>query len=107
MSGALQNKLRAQLVYSLLQRTQRRYELQAKFKEDYEQTLKQAKEDITKKHSVPLSEEIADEIRAWFREYQFRTGKFPEFPSEEHGGSRHLLSRQGLIFISCNGSFSI
>lgn len=84
-----------EVMWNLFQRTQRRYQLQATFKEDYEQTLKQAKEDITKKHSVPLSEEIADEIRAWFREYQTRTGKFPEFPSEDNGGSRHLLSRQG------------
>lgn len=80
-----------------LQRTQRRYQLQAAFKEEYERTLKQAKEDITKKHSDPLSEEIADELRAWFKEYQCRTGKFPEFPTEDMGGSRHLLSRQGSI----------
>lgn len=73
--------------------------MQAIFKEDYERTLKQAKENITKKHKVPLSEEIADEIRAWFKEYQCRTGKFPEFPSEDNGGSRHLLSRQGSIGI--------
>lgn len=69
--------------------------MQTNFKETYEQTLNQAKEDITKKHTVPLSEEISDEIRIWFKEYQVRTGKFPEFPSEDAGGSRHLLSRQG------------
>lgn len=73
--------------------------MQAIFKEDYERTLKLAKEDITKKHKVPLSEEIADEIRVWFKEYQCRTGKFPEFPSEDNGGSRHLLSRQGSVGI--------
>lgn len=43
-----------------------------------------------------LSQEIADEIRQWFRDYQMRNGKFPEYPSEDNGGSRHLLSRQGL-----------
>lgn len=72
--------------------------MQKEFKEAYEKTLEKAKKDITEKHSVPLSQEIADEIRNWFKEYHIRTGKFPEFPTEEHGGSRHLLSRQGNIF---------
>lgn len=53
------------------------------------------KQDISKKLGVPLSEEIGDEIRTWFKDTQQRTGKFPDFPSEDNGGSRHLLSRQG------------
>lgn len=57
--------------------------------------MREAKEDIMKKYSTTLSEQIADEIRNWFREYQNRVGKFPEFPTEENGGSRQLLSRQG------------
>lgn len=48
-----------------------------------------------KKYSTTLSEQIADEIRNWFKEYHSRVGKFPEFPTEENGGSRQLLSRQG------------
>lgn len=42
-----------------------------------------------------MAEEIADEIRNWFREFKERTGKLPDFPSEETGGSRMILSRQG------------
>lgn len=53
------------------------------------------KEEITTKQTIPLTEEISDEVRLWFRDYYTRTGKLPEYPSEEHGGSRHLLSRQG------------
>lgn len=82
-----------------MQRKERRYAIQEKYKRSYETALKAAKEDIMKKYSTTLSEQIADEIRNWFREYQNRVGKFPEFPTEEHGGSRQLLSRQGVYFI--------
>lgn len=57
--------------------------------------VKEAKNEILSKYSTSLSEQIADEIRNWFREYKNRSGKFPEFPTEENGGSRQLLSRQG------------
>lgn len=53
------------------------------------------REDISTKQTIPLTEEITDEIRVWFRDYYTRTGKLPDFPSEDNGGSRHLLSRQG------------
>lgn len=79
----------------MIQRCERRYEIQRKFKEDYENALTDAKDDILKKYSTTLSEQIADEVRNWFKEYQNRVGKFPEFPTEENGGSRQLLSRQG------------
>lgn len=57
--------------------------------------MKEAKDDILNKYSTTLSEQIADEIRNWFKEYHHRSGKFPEFPTEENGGSRQLISRQG------------
>lgn len=41
---------------------------------------------------------VSDEIRNWFKDYFTKTGKLPEFPSEEAGGSRNLLSRQGNKF---------
>lgn len=53
------------------------------------------KEEITTKQTIPLTEEIGDEIRLWFRDYHTKTGKLPDFPSEEVGGSRHIFSRQG------------
>lgn len=53
------------------------------------------KDDIATKQTVPLTEDITDEIRVWFRDYYTRMGKFPDFPSEDNGGSRNLLSRQG------------
>lgn len=46
-------------------------------------------------HGVRLNEQIGDELRRWIGEYYERTGKFPDFPSEEAGGSRAMYSRQG------------
>lgn len=80
-----------------MKRCDRRYEIQEQYKQSYENALKEAKEDILNKYSTTLSEQIADEIRNWFREYQSRSGKFPEFPTQENGGSRHLISRQGKV----------
>lgn len=72
-----------------------RYKVQEKYQKNFEDTLRNFEESIKKKHGAPLMEDMSDEIRNWFRDYYNRSGKFPEFPSEELGGSRHLLSRQG------------
>lgn len=76
-----------------------RYGIQEEYRKSYENSVREAKEDILNKYSTTLSEQIADEIRNWFKEYQKRSGKFPEFPTEENGGSRQLLSRQGILII--------
>lgn len=72
-----------------------RYKLQEKYKNQYEKSLRVTQEDINCKHGSIMAEDIADEIRSWFQDYKNQTGKLPEFPSEESGGSRVLLSRQG------------
>jgi hypothetical protein len=72
-----------------------RYQQQEEFRKEYEEALVTMKEDIGAKHGSAMTEDITDEIRTWFKEYKNRTGRLPDFPSEEAGGSRHLLSRQG------------
>lgn len=72
-----------------------RYELQSEYFELFKSALCDTKDDINTRQGSVLTEEIADEIRNWFKDYHQRSGKFPEFPSEDAGGSRHLLSRQG------------
>lgn len=84
---------------SFAKRCERRYGIQEEYQKNYFNTVREAKEDILNKYSTTLSEQIADEIRNWFKEYQNRSGKFPEFPTEENGGSRQLLSRQGILII--------
>lgn len=74
---------------------QQRYKVQVEYQQLYEDSLKKFEDEINKKQGAAMTEDMADEIRNWFRDFYGRTGKFPDFPSEEAGGSRHLLSRQG------------
>ncbi|KAG5668403.1 hypothetical protein PVAND_016343 [Polypedilum vanderplanki] len=72
-----------------------RHKIQMEYQKLYENSLKRFEEEIKAKQGMSMTEDMADEIRNWFKDYFLKTGKFPEFPSEEAGGSRHLLSRQG------------
>lgn len=74
---------------------QEHYRMQDEYRADYEAALGTIKQTISKKQGVAITEQIADEVREWFKEVQVTTGKLPEFPNEENGGSRNLLSRQG------------
>lgn len=74
---------------------QEHYRLQDEYCADYVEALSEIKQTISKKQGVAITEQIADEVREWFKEVQMTTGKLPEFPNEENGGSRNLLSRQG------------
>lgn len=72
-----------------------RYKVQDVYQQLTVEALKKFQDEINKKQGSAITEDMADEIRNWFRDFYNRTGKFPEFPTEEAGGSRHLLSRQG------------
>lgn len=75
--------------------TQQRYRLQQEFQKEYENSLLTTKDELNAKLGSGMAEDIADEIRNWFQEYKEKTGKLPDFPSEDAGGSRIILSRQG------------
>lgn len=79
----------------LRQAQELRYTLQEDYHAGYLESLVTIKQTISKKQGVAITEQIADEVRDWFKDVQVRTGKLPDFPSEENGGSRNLLSRQG------------
>jgi SpoVK/Ycf46/Vps4 family AAA+-type ATPase len=72
-----------------------RYRLQKEYRKYYEDELQKFEEEIVRKRGAVMSEEMSDQIRNWFKDYYNKTGKFPDYPSEDAGGSRHLLSRQG------------
>jgi hypothetical protein len=42
-----------------------------------------------------MIEHMCDEVRSWVMSYKKETGKFPELPSEEAGGSALIFSRGG------------
>lgn len=79
-----------------------RHNTQSEYYQLYIESLKRFEDEIKNKQGAPMTEDMADEIRNWFKDYFTRTGKLPEFPSEEAGGSRHLLSRQGKKIFFCN-----
>jgi IQ and AAA domain-containing protein len=72
-----------------------RHKTQAEYQQKYLDTMKRFENEIMNKQGATMSEDMADEIRKWFNDYLEKTGKLPDFPTEEAGGSRHLLSRQG------------
>ncbi|KAG8247235.1 Dynein regulatory complex protein 11 [Homalodisca vitripennis] len=50
---------------------------------------------MKKNRGAQMAEDIKDEMRSWIMAYKGQTGKFPELPSEEAGGSALIFSRQG------------
>ncbi|XP_033194147.1 dynein regulatory complex protein 11 [Bombus vancouverensis nearcticus] len=72
-----------------------RYEKQIKYQELYENLVVEAKERIRKGKSAIIEENIRSEVRNWVNTYFQQTGKIPDLPSAESGGSRVIFSRQG------------
>lgn len=73
---------------------QQRYEKQLNFQRQYEDLLLEAKERIRMERSALMEENIRIEIRNWIDSYFQQTGKIPDLPSAESGGSRMIFSRQ-------------
>ncbi|CAH2094784.1 unnamed protein product [Euphydryas editha] len=72
-----------------------RRNLQKERDSEFQKALVEIEEKLRAQHEVKINERIGDELRRWISEYYERTGKLPEFPSEEAGGSRAMYSRQG------------
>ncbi|CAK9827748.1 Dynein regulatory complex protein 11 [Anthophora retusa] len=73
---------------------QERYEKQMKYQELYENLMVETKERIRKEKSAIMEENIRSEIRNWINTYFQQTGKIPDLPSAESGGSKIIFSRQ-------------
>lgn len=67
---------------------------------EYREALVTLEEELREQHGIRVTEQIADELRRWIADYYERMGTFPEFPTEEGGGSRAMLSRQGNMIIN-------
>lgn len=78
---------------------QQRHEKQLDFQHQYESLLFKAKERIRKEKSAIMEESIRKEIRDWIDTYFQQTGKIPDLPSAESGGSRMIFSRQVKNFL--------
>lgn len=76
---------------------QYRRNLQAERETEYQEALVTIEDQLRKQNEVRLKEQIGEELRRYTWEYYERTGKLPELPSAESGGSRAMFSRQGDI----------
>lgn len=82
-------------IFGILKIFNRRYAVQEEFKEKYLSTATLMHEEIKCKHGAAMTEDIADELRSWIKDCYEKSGKLPDFPSEEQGGSLHIFSRPG------------
>jgi len=73
---------------------QQRYEKQMNFQRQYQNLISEVKERIRKEKSIVIEENIRSEIRNWIDNYFQQTGKIPDLPSVENGGSQMIFSRQ-------------
>ncbi|XP_076395728.1 dynein regulatory complex protein 11 isoform X2 [Megachile rotundata] len=74
---------------------QERYDKQIKYQQLYENLMIEIKERIRKEQSAIIEENIRSEVRKWLNTYFQQTGKIPDLPPVESGGSRIIFSRQG------------
>ncbi|XP_069841302.1 dynein regulatory complex protein 11 isoform X2 [Dendropsophus ebraccatus] len=71
-----------------------RSELQEQCEADYQQALVQVKDTIRETEGLDIKETLQDQIRQWFIECRHATGKFPDFPDEEDGGSKAIFAQK-------------
>uniref|UniRef100_H2YYL1 IQ motif containing with AAA domain 1 n=1 Tax=Ciona savignyi TaxID=51511 RepID=H2YYL1_CIOSA len=61
---------------------------------EYQQALVTIKEKIRQVEGPDIKETMQDQIRQWFIECRDATGKFPDYPDEEDGGSSLLFKEK-------------
>uniref|UniRef100_A0A670HUC0 IQ motif containing with AAA domain 1 n=1 Tax=Podarcis muralis TaxID=64176 RepID=A0A670HUC0_PODMU len=80
--------LRAQKVDNI------RCELQEKHELDFQKALVSIKERVKEIEGPDIKESLQDQIRQWFIECRHMTGRFPDYPDEEQGGSAVLFAEK-------------
>ncbi|XP_053569472.1 dynein regulatory complex protein 11 [Bombina bombina] len=71
-----------------------RFELQQQYEAEYQHSLVQIKATIQETEGLDMKETLQDQIRQWFIECRHATGKFPDFPDEEDGGSKAIFAQK-------------
>ncbi|XP_033028258.1 dynein regulatory complex protein 11 isoform X2 [Lacerta agilis] len=80
--------LRAQKVDNI------RCEIQEKHELDFQKALVSIKERVKEIEGPDIKESLQDQIRQWFIECRHMTGRFPDYPDEEQGGSAVLFAEK-------------
>lgn len=73
------------------------HKIQEENLEKYEKALLTVKEQIRLCESDTMKEKLEDDIRKWYLSYRNKYNVFPDFPSEEEGGSNKIFYIQAAI----------
>ncbi|KAB5584412.1 hypothetical protein PHYPO_G00107250 [Pangasianodon hypophthalmus] len=71
-----------------------RHQMQERHEAEYQQALITIKESVRLVDGPDIKETLQDQIRQWFLECRDATGKFPDFPSSEDGGSASIFAQK-------------
>ncbi|XP_019378896.1 PREDICTED: IQ and AAA domain-containing protein 1 [Gavialis gangeticus] len=71
-----------------------RCEVQEKHDEEYKKALVAIKNRLREMEGPDIKESLQEQIRQWFIECRHITGKFPDYPDEEDGGSIVIFSQK-------------
>uniref|UniRef100_A0A671LHW8 IQ motif containing with AAA domain 1 n=1 Tax=Sinocyclocheilus anshuiensis TaxID=1608454 RepID=A0A671LHW8_9TELE len=72
----------------------RRHCVQEEHEAEYERALVNIKESVRSVDGPDIKESLQEQIRQWFLECRDATGKFPDFPSPEDGGSASIFAQK-------------
>ncbi|CAH8502324.1 unnamed protein product [Schistosoma turkestanicum] len=64
------------------------------YEQEYQQALIQVKEKIRDTEGPDMREAMQDQIRQWYMECRDATGKFPDYPDEDEGGSAVIFKEK-------------
>ncbi|XP_013416976.1 IQ and AAA domain-containing protein 1 isoform X1 [Lingula anatina] len=77
-----------------LKTEEKRHTVQEKNEQEYQQALVLIKDKIKETEGPDIKETMQDQIRQWFIECRDATGKFPEYPDEDEGGSALIFKEK-------------
>ncbi|XP_053899886.1 dynein regulatory complex protein 11 isoform X1 [Malaclemys terrapin pileata] len=72
----------------------KRCEVQGRHETEYKKALVSIKTHLREMEGPDIKESLQDQIRQWFIECRHITGKFPDYPNEEEGGSTAIFSQK-------------
>eukprot|EP00039_Didymoeca_costata_P011307 m.158135 g.158135 ORF g.158135 m.158135 type:complete len:875 (+) comp15127_c0_seq2:246-2870(+) len=70
---------------------EKRHTTQQQYEKTYQAALGNIRKKVELVEGPDMKENMADEIRQWFMATRDHTGKFPDFPSAEDGGSKKVF----------------
>ncbi|XP_026117912.1 dynein regulatory complex protein 11 isoform X1 [Carassius auratus] len=72
----------------------RRHYVQEEHEAEYQKALVNIKESVRSVDGPDIKESLQEQIRQWFLECRDATGKFPDFPNPEDGGSASIFAHK-------------